>query len=91
MKKDTFIRVLREFGLKRMPWDKCVKGFKESNYPCYSDEKNNRYCEVYLGDKLPYVWIVGNGIKPTQFPGGLFFDDPADLRKLLSSLNPTNP
>jgi hypothetical protein len=52
-KKQTFIQVLRAHGFKKMRWDKCPQGFQESNYPCYSHEEKNIWCEVYLTDKPP--------------------------------------
>jgi hypothetical protein len=83
MSKPTFISVLKENGFKKMPWEKCPQGFKESNYQCFSDEKNNRYCEVYLSDKPPYCWVVGNGIKKSGIIGGQFTYEPNELKKLL--------
>ncbi len=87
-KRKTFVRVLLEQGFKKVPWEKCPQGFKESNFACYSDEANNRWCEVYLTEKPVYTWIVGSGINFSGYNGGRFFfsDQVDDLEKLLLTL-----
>lgn len=77
------ITLLKSLGFKKQPWNKCPQGFKEYNYPCYSHEEKNMWCELYLSDTLPYGWIVGAGIKGTGIGGGGFFYSLPDLQKIL--------
>lgn len=83
--KKTFVSVLKSFGFKKMPWNKCPQGFEKSNYPCYSNAEKNQWCELYLSDEIPYGWIIGNGIKTTKsYLGGKFFETPKELNQILN-------
>jgi hypothetical protein len=83
---NTYPQILKSFGFKKMRWDKCPQGFKESNYPCFSHREKNIWCEVYLSDSFPYCWIIGDGFKGLGYLGGRFFDAPKDLKTFLQKL-----
>ena len=78
-----FVKILRANGFKKMSWDKCPQGFKEKNYPCYSNESKNIYAEVYTTDKPAYMWIIGPDIGDKKYPGGKHFWESKDLVNLL--------
>jgi hypothetical protein len=65
-----------------MPWSKCPRGYKESNYQCYSHDDKNLWCEVYLSDKPPYSFL--------QWPGGYrgaFFYEASELNEKIKKLS----
>lgn len=76
----NFCATLRSFGFKKMSWDKCPQGFRESNYPCFSLKEKNIWVEVYLSDKPPYCFLQSTiaGYR------GKFFYDADELRKHLT-------
>jgi hypothetical protein len=84
MDKQTFVSVLKEFGFKKMPWDKCPQGYKESNYQCFCTPFANMYAEVYLSDPYPYMWIVGDGMEGgVAHIGGKHFNEAEELHTFL--------
>ena len=88
MSKDSFVGVLKSFGFKNVPWDKCPRGFEESKYKCFTMKDVNVWAEVYTTDIPPYMWIIGDS-KLADFgrPGrGRFFNEPSHLKKFLSGI-----
>ena len=89
MKGQKFISILIANGFKKMPWDKCPRGFETANYPCYYHGQKNIWAEVYLSDLVPYMFIVGDNIKPTgTLKLGTMIDEPKQLQKFLKPLTP---
>ncbi len=81
--KSTFVSILNSFGFVKMSWDKCPRGFEKANYPCYANESRNIYCELYLGDKIPYGWIISSTLPPR----GKFFESPKELQLILKQID----
>ncbi len=83
---NKMINSLTSNGFKKVDWDKCPRGYERANYPCYSNEERNIWAEVYLGEKLPYMWIVGDGVKSKSHVGGQFIDSPKILDEVLNKV-----
>lgn len=77
--KTNFITVVKSLGLKRMPWNKCAQGFKESNYQCFYDDKKNIWIEIYLTDRPVYCLVQSS--KTGHW--GKFFYDANELKTFL--------
>lgn len=74
----SFLKVLHHFGFKRV-----------SDVPgCYSQDFHNWFAEIIKPSTGadPYVWIVGNGIRDSAFPGGWIYWDPQVLFRELSTI-----
>lgn len=84
---DSFKSILIKAGFKDVPWDRCPQGFQKANYPCYSNEEKNIWCEVYAGDRVPYCWLIG----PNTNPRGIFFNEPKELRSFIKSNKQSKP
>lgn len=83
IKAQAFINILKNKKFKKVAWDKCPKGFKESNYQCFSHEDKNLWAEVYTTEIFPYMLIQGVGIKGYL---GKHIQEPEQLNKLLKEL-----
>lgn len=66
----SVINFLTKKGYKQVDWNKCPKGYRESNYLCFSKDGYNIWCELYITDSIPYGWIVGT---MTTFRGKFFY------------------
>lgn len=85
---NNYETILRRFGYKKVPWNKCPQGFEKANYPCYTHKDHNVWVEVYKTDPLPYGWIIADSTKSSLGTNrGQFFDDIRELQFLLKKIN----
>jgi hypothetical protein len=87
MSKEPFISVLREFGFKKVSWDKCPQGFKEAGFPCYTHPAVNCFASVYT--KENYMHLDDEIINKSSHLGKHFFYA-SDLRKHLNKFYTAN-
>lgn len=84
---NAFVKILKDNGFKKVPWDRCPQGYQESNYQCFEHVYYNRWAEVYLSDPYPYVYIVGDGIaERLNYLGGQHINEPKDLENLFTKI-----
>jgi len=80
-----FIVILLNAGFEKMPWDKCPKGYKDSDYQCFYHKEKNIWCEIYPDQWMTYGWIVGQNLKSSKYSNGKFFETTKELQSLLNN------
>lgn len=70
----SLVNVLHHFGFKKAA---TVEGG-------YGNDKYQWWAEIIQhGNQEPYVWIVGNNLRDSPFPGGWTYWEPQDLFRAL--------
>ena len=81
----TFLQSIKGLGFRKVPWDKCPRGFQDSNYQCFYNKAKNIWVEIYLTDRPPYSQVQSN---KTGYLGEFFYE-PDQLQSYLQKhLNP---